>query len=1086
MAFTAPKDQLVEEPKQAGFVAPSAQVVAPNPEAIRSVRTDIDTTGTLTEKDLKRTQSAVEIGRRSGIPFEQIDGPNYSAFAEGAGFQGDPADDLGQQLKADDQLGESEKDARDISNRGVMGQGRDVGQAFFASIPQTAGRSAQGIIALNDAASRRLVGVLSKVLPSSVIDFINAPLPDVVDPFQSIKATGEAFEAGGKAIDIPAERRTLATDISSGVGQVIVQATAAFLNPGAALLTMSGEGAEAMERRVEAQGKLGTVGGDIAITAGGVITGAIEKFQAGKLISKTPYLGKLFNKIPDSIKSKWFGKIIDPLSAGAGEAVQETVEGALQDAVALATINPDVEFFQEWRREALAAGGAAGIFRVMVNTVFFARARGAFNPRTPVNRVLSDGKYSEESFNAIATAMPKKDFVDAYDGAELRRIASDAYDGNAIAQKHLRDFEAQMNRESMLSDLKKTELDAAESIELKETKGRKAVALTKAEIAEVREDFGMDQLPTIKRESFEQILETAKELKVDEQAEAIASEIIDNPRTITENEHAGLVLRATQLEKDFESKLSSASQAAVDGKPELASKLGTEAQVIQERLDLLERASNVSGSEASRALNIRKMRIRKDDFSLSKMINLAQVNKGEPLTPVEQDFFKRLSDKIKNQRDKITDLESEIDQITEGKIPARLRKKLVKALVENKQTQREANRKIDQFRKKSTIEKFGDVAALPRSLLATADMSAVLRQGALLSARRPIQSAKILKDSTKALFSQFKTDEIDLALRSRPTFELGQAAGLYLTPLDRIDLAAREETFASSLAERIPGWGKVVLASERHMVTHLNMLRAAAFDQFVVDLKNREIPKNQMAKDLKAWAKYVNNASGRGSLGGFESSAKALSTLFFAPRFAVSRIQAPLRLLTNWKNPTVRNEIAKDFAAFAGVGMVALTLASLAGFEIGDEPEDSDFGKIIIGKTRVDVWGGFQQPMRLMYNWGASGVSRTGLIESPDMDLRDATMRFAMYKASPLVSIGAEFLTGEDAIGRDTEALETVVNSILPLVMQESWEAYNSDDPENLLFVMPAAFFGISTSTFKKRKKKSSSSTRRRNLLRKE
>ena len=61
----------------------------------------------------------------------------------------------------------------------------------------------------------------------------------------------------------------------------------------------------------------------------------------------------------------------------------------------------------------------------------------------------------------------------------------------------------------------------------------------------------------------------------------------------------------------------------------------------------------------------------------------------------------------------------------------------------------------------------------------------------------------------------------------------------------------------SNLVRKVPILKQVAAASERHMTTYLNLLRTAAFDQFVA------ANPNATQAELKAWAAFVNVASGR-------------------------------------------------------------------------------------------------------------------------------------------------------------------------------------------------------------------------------
>jgi hypothetical protein len=300
-----------------------------------------------------------------------------------------------------------------------------------------------------------------------------------------------------------------------------------------------------------------------------------------------------------------------------------------------------------------------------------------------------------------------------------------------------------------------------------------------------------------------------------------------------------------------------------------------------------------------------------------------------------------------------------------------------------------------------------------------------------------------------------------------------ERAGLYLAGLNEVP-NSKEEAFLSRYAEKIPVFGEVVKASERHMVTHLNLLRAAVFDEYIQ--KYPESP----PEERKAWADYINKASGRGDLGDFSSAARGLSSVFFAPRFAVSRFQTPATLVTNMKkNPRVAKEIGKDFGAMAVFGATILALAKLAGADVGDDPEDADFGKIIIGKTRVDVFGGFLQPLRLILAGVYQGAGKAGMLKKVDpetgevkqrkakMDFMDALWNFAQYKMSPAVQLPLELLRGKNVIGQPVSPAEAVARKMVPIVVQGAYDAVIKDkDPVRAIWTTPLEFFGAGVNAY--------------------
>lgn len=149
----------------------------------------------------------------------------------------------------------------------------------------------------------------------------------------------------------------------------------------------------------------------------------------------------------------------------------------------------------------------------------------------------------------------------------------------------------------------------------------------------------------------------------------------------------------------------------------------------------------------------------------------------------------------------------------------------------------------------------------------------------------------------------------------------------------------------------------------------------------------------------------VNVITGRGNLPGFlntPAGSKALAAIFWAPKLAVSRFQAPLigarglveagasgvakltkadpdsliSRVGNSPGARARKEMAKDLVTYVVTGMTILAALEKFGIaEVETDPRSSDFGKGKIGNTRIDFWGGFQQPAR--YVWQiASGTQK--------------------------------------------------------------------------------------------------------------
>ena len=364
-----------------------------------------------------------------------------------------------------------------------------------------------------------------------------------------------------------------------------------------------------------------------------------------------------------------------------------------------------------------------------------------------------------------------------------------------------------------------------------------------------------------------------------------------------------------------------------------------------------------------------------------------------------------------------------------------------------------------------TIADYGmEVMNTLRTAKASMDMSAALRQAFFPSARRPLLAMQVQAKAIEAFFSQNAYDEIQYNIENHPNHYIRQMAKLEMTDIDSSP-SHREEMFASTFAEKIPIYKHGILASNRHMVATLNLIRAGVFDEFL------ETYPNATMNELKAWADYVNVATGRGNLGKFTAAAQNLSYVLFSPRFAISRLQLPFMILKHWNEPRVRKEMAKDYAHFGGMAMTILGLAALAGLQVGTDPEDPNFGKIIVGNTKVDIFAGIQQPTRLLLRIGKTGTNRLGWTEASKREENPLEMiyRFGSYKLAPSVTVPVELMRGKSIIGEEREPTETLVNAVIPMVYEDIGDAYKDGGISKAAWSGSLNFFGMSTNTYEKK-----------------
>ena len=366
-----------------------------------------------------------------------------------------------------------------------------------------------------------------------------------------------------------------------------------------------------------------------------------------------------------------------------------------------------------------------------------------------------------------------------------------------------------------------------------------------------------------------------------------------------------------------------------------------------------------------------------------------------------------------------------------------------------------------EYQNRSGTEKAMSVAAdilnVPRALMTTLDFSAVLRQGLIPSISNPIMAYNAGVQMFKSAWSQAEYDRWFYDLENSARFDLMKESGLALTNNDNPVLTVREEAFMSNLAEKIPLVGRplkignttipganLIKKSERSYAAFINKMRVDLFHRFADAMEGKGMDFENSPEQYKQMAEYINNATGRGSLGtALNKISPLLNGIFFSPRLIASR----LNMLTYFVQPrfyktvpvVVRKAYFADMAKFIGVGLGVLALASLAGgsddeddkdrITVENDPRSSDFGKIRSGNTRWDIWGGFQPFIRVAAQVvkGERKSTQTGKIIKIDgegafgTDRSDVVLAFARGKLAPVPGMAV------DLFGKRTAAGEKII-----------------------------------------------------------
>jgi len=457
------------------------------------------------------------------------------------------------------------------------------------------------------------------------------------------------------------------------------------------------------------------------------------------------------------------------------------------------------------------------------------------------------------------------------------------------------------------------------------------------------------------------------------------------------------------------------------------------------------------------------------------------VRRRKPIDPPELTAYKaKIVDLRKQMRtqDNILDLE---EQLRTGNLKIDPKRESVvseatmKLQIEQKKLRLRKRDAVENLRKRTMLQKGGELINLSRTAKTIGDVSTTFRQNLVLVSKRmftdPGRLGKDFGKSVRAMFSDEYAMRLDHEMRQEPKQFLRDQAKLELPEPDG-PVSTREEFFNSRLAEKIPVYGSIVRGSARHMRVFGNLMRKTEFDRYL------DIFPDASIEELQHWANVINVFSGRGDLGKW--SPQGASTIFFAPRFAMSRIQTPYMMIKYRKNPRMRKEIAKYYASLGALATGVMGLAKLSGYDLSDDPTDPDFGKIKVGNTRFDIWGGYQQPMRLLVRLANFPAARAGLTEAEKADPLEIVFRFAAFKMSPAITIPRELMTGEDIVGQPTSVLKTMANTVTPLVLDDIRDAYKLEGGKRAFAVGLATEFGIGATTYVQSRRTTLQKTRER------
>ena len=390
---------------------------------------------------------------------------------------------------------------------------------------------------------------------------------------------------------------------------------------------------------------------------------------------------------------------------------------------------------------------------------------------------------------------------------------------------------------------------------------------------------------------------------------------------------------------------------------------------------------------------------------------------------------------------------------------------------------------------------------VPRAMLAGWDLSFPLFQGLPLIPLRPTALPAAARAMWKSLWSELDAQGIKEAIEADPyAIQHKMDAGFFAEHSQSSRLRGEESFYGAK--EVLAGLDKIgagnlarfYRATERANINYLNKYRLDAYKGVAKGYEAAGITRELHPEHYKFLSELVNASSGRGGLPkALQSSAPLLNGMIFSPQIITSHVKMLNPYFYFFKKypgkdgvgrtmpKEVQLKAMRSMLGILATGSAIMKLAKMAGAEVEDDLRSTDWGKIKIGQTRLDTWGGYQTYARFMTQMVLAEKKLANGATLPQ-NRADTLGNFARSKASPPVGAVWDLLKGEDMIGdpvrRPSEspsasAVRFAAKLVLPLWTQALKEAMGlgwNEGPtvERPLgaFAAPPAFFGVGVQTY--------------------
>lgn len=268
-----------------------------------------------------------------------------------------------------------------------------------------------------------------------------------------------------------------------------------------------------------------------------------------------------------------------------------------------------------------------------------------------------------------------------------------------------------------------------------------------------------------------------------------------------------------------------------------------------------------------------------------------------------------------------------------------------------------------------------------------------------------------------------------------------------------------DDTLIASLVRQFPGFDN----SERAMRTGMTSLGARIYAENAQDMIDRGVTDPGQYKQM---LDHVKHLIGYGDV---PTSLKGFSDGFYSLRNLFARLQTFTDPIT--MSGRARQVAFRDMVRFVSSEMALMGVARAIGrssgmWSVEMDPRDSDFGKLRIGDTRIDLTGGFGTMYRL--------VARTGdAIGNPDSeytqaDINKEFLNFFRNKTAPIPSLAISYFTDQDPSDprKPFTFDETTLQKFLPFALQDVAEAMSAGEFDKAAMLGGMGWIGLGSQNY--------------------